>query len=299
MKYTNLLFDAEETNIRLGDIVSLKSDFNILKEPINYFLKKMETQQTAVSHDLHAAEKPHFRTLNYASFSKCLMLSPLQPDLSRQQIIDAAIDKSVDNTDYVSYFSSIAKNLKANKYNEISQKTEYACEALVVLPGGNKLFTHICFNKIFHIIKEHGKLAVFKPHPLTSKEDIQSFKEKLGEYKNIATILDPYDDLYHYMNKISTKVIYTTHMSETLLYALCLGKKVEPIDTFQSRLFNSFSHLNGLLFMNSDASTINKIMSSPKSGIIIPELQSDYEKRIDSYIDYIHDLRKRVRYYYV
>ena len=260
MRYENLLFDDKENHIRLGDIVSLKDEYRNMEEPINFLLSIMEDYETDVSHDLSAAERPYFKTLNYTTFGKCLMISPLQPDLARQQIIDSIIDNKSDKQNYVEYFADIVKTNRANKYKELAKKSDYKCSALVVLPGGNKLFTNVCMNKMNYILDEHGKLAVFKPHPLTSKEDIAEFKKRLGDKQNLATILDPYDDLYQYMLKAD--IVYTSHCSESALYARCLDKEISPIDTFQTRLFNSFSHINNEIFMNDDLDLVNKIFSS-------------------------------------
>lgn len=297
MRYENLLFDDKENHDRLGDIVSLKNEYRNMEEPINFLLSIMENYETDVSHDLSAAERPYFKTLNYTTFGKSLMLAPLQPDLAQQQIIDSIIDNKQDKQNYVDYFANVVKTNRANKYNEPNRKTDYKCNALVVLPGGNKLFTNVCMNKIGYILDEHGKLAVFKPHPLTSKEDLAEFKKRLGNRYNLATILDPYDDLYYYMQK--AEIVYTSHCSESALYAACLDKEISPIDTFQTRIFNSFSHVNARLFMNNDLELINKMFSSYKSGLILPEIHTDWKDRIEKYVRYIHDMRKAVRYHYV
>lgn len=295
--YTNLLFDPAENFERLGDRVTLKDEFHVFDDAIEYLISLMKKEKTDLSHDLTSAERPYFRTLNYTTYAKSLMISPLQPDLAAKQIYDAAMTPRTTDIDYISFFADIINKGESNKYNQIVKGSNLDCEAVVVLPGGNKLFDHVCINKIKYILAEHGKQAVFKPHPLTSDEDLAEFKSRVGEYKNVLNMLYVYDDVYEYIKK--AKIVYTTHYSETALYAKCIGKQISPITTFQHRKLHGFSHINEFLFQHPYLDHIDTIFDSYKSGLIIPQIQTDWKQRISDYVSYIHYERDRIRFHYV
>ena len=48
------------------------------------------------------------------------------------------------------------------------------------------------------------------------------------------------------------KAVYTTHISESAIYAALLGKRIEPIDVWNNIMHGSFSCINNYLFTNQD-----------------------------------------------
>lgn len=289
MRYTNLLLDEELTKEKIGDIVTLKEKYKDISKAIDYFLRRMETSPLDVSFDVGAGEPPYFRTINYTSYINGFMLKPLAPDWARLSVVEALSDNVDDGIDYNGIIANMVLSDDASKYRDHPSNvhTDYACEAVVVMPGHNKL-NRTCLNKLRWISAEHGKLAVFKPHPLTDDKFVQELRDNLY---NHSTVLEPTDNLYHYLKK--AKIVYTSYMSESAVYATALGKKISPIDAFQERMNETYSHINEILFMLDIANPINRIFSSYKSGVIMPAIQPDWQYRIDKYVDYMEQNRAR------
>tara|TARA_R100000152_G_C6758067_1_gene181930 strand:- start:1152 stop:1484 length:333 start_codon:yes stop_codon:yes gene_type:complete len=85
------------------------------------------------------------------------------------------------------------------------------------------------------------------------------------------------------------KHIYTTHISESAVYASVLGKKIEPIDVWNNVMHGSFACINSHLFDNQHhvKKYIDKCFSSYKSGIINPNIDKNWKEKVDKYFDYI------------
>lgn len=290
---------SKENKIRFGDYVE-KVNFNQYKhllEVEKYFLDEMKQYPTTPCYDLHGLEHPYFDNLNYTNYSDFFMMHPLQPELSHIQVNEALIYGSTEfPTDFYSIYSKNLKNENFNKY-KTSGRNNKPNEAVVVLMGNNRL-DKMCFNKLKHIYNEHGTLAVFKPHPLTDIHEstpAEFYNDKIHKH---AIIADKEEDVYDYI-KDST-VVYTSHWSETAFHASCLGKTISPIDTFQSKDFGSFSHINKHLFETNNAEyVINKIFNDYRSGLVNPKYHSDWKERISKYLDYIHKKRQNYRYKYI
>ena len=77
--------------------------------------------------------------------------------------------------------------------------------------------------------------------------------------------------MYYYMQK--AKGVYSTHISESPLFAGVLGKFIEPVDVWNDIQRGSFYCVNSYLYHNQDniVKYVNKTFSSYKSGIINPE----------------------------
>ena len=73
-----------------------------------------------------------------------------------------------------------------------------------------------------------------------------------------------------------------------------LGKQVEPIDVWNNIHHGSFYSVNSNLFDNKDnaAEWVNRTFSSPKSGIINPEIDEDWKAKVDQYMEYIYEKRE-------
>jgi hypothetical protein len=295
----NTMFSDEEIEIRFGPYAKIVNfdKYHHLIEVEEYFLEEMKQYPTSPCHDLNANEHPYFDNVNYTNFSDFFMMHPLQPELSYIQTEDALIYGETEFA--VDFFSIYAKRLKEDNFNKYktSSRNDTPNEAVVVLIGNNEI-NKLCFNKLKYIYSEHGTLAVFKPHPMTNFEDMahdEFFKKNIHKHINIA---DREDDVYDYIK--NAEVVYTSHWSETAFHALCLGKRIEPIDTFQSKIFGSFSHINKHLFETENPEyVINKMFNDYRCGLVNPKYQKDWKERVSKYLSYIHQKRKNYRFKYI
>ena len=85
------------------------------------------------------------------------------------------------------------------------------------------------------------------------------------------------------------KTVYTTHISESAVYAAVLGKRIEPIDVWNNIQNGSFYTINNYLFTHQDniKEFINNSFSNFESGIINPWLEKDWRSKVDKYFEYI------------
>ena len=294
------MFNRPEQKKRIG---SLKKNtvLDPLEEVETYFLKKMKKYKTENSYDVNAQELPKFKTLNYTEYGTNFLVCPLNLELRLRQIEHAWRDTDdVKILDYKEFFIKNINKQVANKYQNRSQEFEKYPDVdnLVILPGSNKLKEHICLNKLKKIAFDHEGDIYFKPHPVTTHAIIGELKDMFGE----SAILPREIDLYHFLPNVSK--VYTTHMSESALYAAVLGKEIEPIEVYQTAHRGSFYHINRFLFENQvyEADTgewVNKTFSSPKSGIFNPRIDSNWKNKLDQYLSYIHDERERFSDWYV
>ena len=100
--------------------------------------------------------------------------------------------------------------------------------------------------------------------------------------------------MYYYIQKAET--VYTTHISESAIYAALLGKMIQPIDVWNNVMKGSFACINSYLFTKQDKikEFVNHTFSSYKSGIIHPKIDKDWRKKVDQYFSYI--MAKRLMY---
>lgn len=292
----NTMFSDEERDIRFG---TYKQKVNFekyehLREVEKFFLEEMKKYPTNTCYDLGALQHPYFDTVNYTNYSDFFMMRPLQPDLSHIQVDEALIyGENHFKVDFFNIYSDKLKKENVNKYKTAGKHVKNI-EAVVVLIGNNKL-DNMCFNKLKHIYNTYGKLAIFKPHPLVDGDMTDFFQKGIHKHANVA---NKESDVYEYIKDAS--IVYTTHWSETAFHSLCLGKKIDPIDTFQSKFFGSFSHINKHFFeTNNPEYVINKMFNDYRSGLVNPKYQDDWEERISKYLKYIHEKRKDYRYKYV
>lgn len=291
------MFDDEDIMQRQGRCHRVVEKFYDLKEVEDFFSTIIEDYPFGITFDISALEKPHFGNLNYTNFSDFFIMHPLSPDISYQQTIDALTFDSDDNFDYVEYYKKRIEEGVANKYAGRNSATIKKYNAVVVLPALVKIRSHICNNKLRHIAEEHGKHAIFKPHPLTTKDELNQIMEMLQSF---TTVVDPDEDVYEYI--LNADYLYTSHWSETVLAGVALDKKMEPIDTFQNRLFGSFSHINHQLFNslpNERKTVLNKIFNNYRSGMVNPNTQPDWKERMVKYLDYILEKRNHVKTHYI
>jgi hypothetical protein len=288
------LFDDLDKKQHIGGLKTSK-ELNKLYELECYFIDKCREYNMFWSYDLTGNEPYNFKTINYATYAGFFIMHPLQPEITMKQMYDARID-NIENFNYVSYIKKKIYNDNANKYLVKKENQNKRFEAIVVLPGENKIKESICIDKCAEIIKTHGKNVVFKVHPLTNKETIENLCEIIKlPWDQIS---GPDGDLYSILR--SCNYVYSTHLSESALYAAVLNKKLSPIDVYCNRILASFTHINYFLYGEIDnLKWINKTFSSYKSGILDPNIHSDWKQRMDSYFEYIINIRKHVKNFFI
>lgn len=290
------MFNKKVLAERIGPLK--KNDkLNDLEQVERYVIKKCKELGLEHSYDVIAEEMPYFRTMGYTEYATNFMMQPLNLKMRMGQVTDAYDDNVEDVQDWASYFRANIEGKTANKYQERNEEFErYGNKSvLVVLPGSNKLKSNCCLNKLIAIAKEHKGDIYFKPHPITTHAVIGEIKDLFGE----EAILPRDIDVYHFLQK--AEKVYTTHISETALYAIMLGKQVEPIDVWNNVHQGSFYTVNAPLFDNRDNGDewVNRVFSSPKSGIINPAIDLDWRSKVDQYFEYIFNKRKYYKGWYL
>ena len=80
-----------------------------------------------------------------------------------------------------------------------------------------------------------------------------------------------------------------------------LGKDTQPVDVWNNIQRGSFYCINNHLLYHQDKAKeyINKTFSSYKSGIINPELDKNWQEKVDKYIDYICAKRNKYKNWFL
>ena len=278
------MFNQKVLSQRIGRLKKSKA-LDELEQVEGYCLRKCSERFLESSYDVMAEEMPYFKTMGYTEFATNFYFQPLNSKLRGEQLMDAWDDNVKNPDDWSSYLVNNIQSKLANKYEGRKEEIEKwpAKDYLVVLPGSNKVKTNVCLNRLKEISKKHGDNVYFKPHPITTHQIIGELKDFFGE----SNILPREVDMYYYLQK--AKIVYTTHISESAIYAAVLGKRIEPIDTWNTLTAGSFESINKYLFTNQHhiKDYINKCFSSPKSGIVNPMVDKNWKEKVDKYIDYI------------
>ena len=278
------MFNQKVLSQRIGRLKKSKA-LDELEQVEGYCLRKCSERFLETSYDVMAEEMPYFKTMGYTEFATNFYFQPLNSKLRGEQLMDAWDDNVKNPDDWSSYLVNNIQSKLANKYEGRKEEIEKwpAKDYLVVLPGSNKVKTNVCLNRLKEISKKHGDNVYFKPHPITTHQIIGELKDFFGE----SNILPREVDMYYYLQK--AKIVYTTHISESAIYAAVLGKRIEPIDTWNTLTAGSFESINKYLFTNQHhiKDYINKCFSSPKSGIVNPMVDKNWKEKVDKYIDYI------------
>lgn len=290
------MFNKTAQKERIGDIKK-STTLEHLKEVEKYFLNAVKKYRIEVSYDVIANELPYFKTLNYTEWAHSFIMHPLQQELRMRQMVDAYNDNADIKLDFVSYFADKITKGQSNKYEHIKSEVGrniVGRECLVVLVGSNKLKERICLNKLRWVKNHHEDDVYFKPHPLTTYQLVGELKDLFGN----DTVLERDADMYAYLLKAD--IVYTSHMSESAVYAVALGKQIEPIDVYNKVEQGSYYHINKFLFDSNDPSTwVNRTLNSAKCGIVNPIVDSQWRSKIDQYLDYIMTQRDKYRNKYV
>jgi len=280
------MFNKKELEKRIGPLKKNDKLYD-LEQVEGYVLRKCQEAGLEHSYDVVAEEMPYFKTLAYTEYAGNFYMQPLNFMMRNEQMADAWADniKQKDRVDYVSYLVKNVVGDNANKYKGRQEEIDKypAKDYLVVLPGSNKLRENVCLNKLKHIVNKHGNNVLFKPHPITTHQIIGELKDFFGE----ENILPKNVDMYYYMQK--AKGVYSTHISESPLYASVLGKSIEPVDVWNNIQRGSFYCINSFLYFHQSniKDYVNRTFSSYKSGIINPVVDKNWKEKVDKYMEYI------------
>lgn len=291
------MFDEKNMQRHIGKDMRYDDKIMALREVENYLHQKVRHLPIELSHDCTADEKTHYKTLNYTTYAGMFIMHPLSYGPSLFQMYDA----KADNKKAEGHLDWIKQNINANadgKYVKNKQllagsnMSEF--EAIAVLCGANKFDKHISIQKLHHASLKHRKKLVIKPHPI-SREDLTN---KFADFRDYVQIANPHASLYDLIKK--SKIVYTTHISETALTSLILDKKIVPLDKFHERLVGSFSHINHFCFSEIDPlKVVGSIFASAKSGVLHPEVDMDWKQKINDYLDYTLTLRHQQKDFYL
>ena len=289
------MFNEKSMTERIGSIKKSET-LNHLKEVEKYFLSAMKRYKVEVAYDVIANELPYFKTMNYTEWAHTFIMHPLNQELRIKQMTDAYADNAPVTVDYIEYFKNKITVGQSNKYPHINKVggDEPTRENLVVLVGSNKLKERLCLNKLKWIKNTFEDDVFFKPHPLTTYALIGELKDLFGNTR----ILDRDTDLYYYL--LRAKQVFTSHMSESAMYAVALGLTIDPIDVYQKVEQGSFYHINKFLFTEENPQEwSNRTFNSPKSGVINPVVDKDWQRKIDAYLEYIMAERDKYKLKYL
>ena len=276
---------AKNFNDGLGYSTYLNPNYESLVDVEKYVKEVFKDTDIELSFDVTAGERLYFKTVNYTTYAGCVTLHPLCSEQAIRQMYDAHADR-LDPAGYVDFFKARVES-NATKYVFDDPAESEAKKVLVVLPGGNKLKEQCCVGKVQQILDKHGRDNVlFKKHPISKDDIYEDFSNFLGgiHYAHSKA------DLYDLMKK--SEYVYSTLISESALYGHILGKKVGRFDLLQNRDRASFVHINYFLYSTKDPlAWVDTTFSSPKSGIINPEVDLNWKNKVDQYIEYILELR--------
>lgn len=277
-----MITDNNHNKKHIGTEIRFAKHLSALSEVELYFIESCDKLGVEHSYDCTAFEKPYYKTLNYTTFAGMFICHPLQFEMSFFQVYDAITDDASPrgHVDFVR-----RKHLQGKYEGSFISYNNTAAFNLVVLPGGNK-FNTVNWDKLKRIASEDPSLLL-KPHPVTKPEELDIIQRRVPRAKMAPRM----SSLYDLLSKADK--VYTTHISETALTSLVLGKEIEPIDKYPECYAGAFSHLTHLLFTNEKPlELIEKVFSSEKSGIIHPDVDTDWKRKIDAYLEYTLNKRQ-------
>ena len=184
-KMQNEMFDPNNMEERIGEYEKNKYLVDNLAGVDKFFRKRMRRYTTEFSYDVMANEIPYFKTINYTEYATSFMMVPLSQIMREQQIKDAYYDEESDEypvLDWVSYFRSNVENKVSNKYEDrvdFTKDPQYdrELEALVILPGSNKIKSRVCLNKLNTIQSIGSFLRTKRGYKVTNPEGYVAIKK--------------------------------------------------------------------------------------------------------------------------
>ena len=287
------MFNKDNTVKHIGKGFSKNKTLGHLRDVEKYYVKKAIKLKMDYEYDVTADELPYFKTFAYTEHAHCFLGTTLCNDNRRQSIEEAHADDAEIKIDYLGYLKEKVNNSTSNKYSHADGKKPLPPRDHLIVPvGSNKIKTDMDMNKCKFIISQVGEENVyFKPHPITSNELIGAVKDQLEGDLNIGIVTDRYEDLYGLLK--NAKVVHTSHRSESCVYAVALEKEIDPIDVYKTIPRASYYHINKPLFESEDPyNYMQKVFNSPKCGIFNPELETEWQKKIDMWFEYQMDKRQ-------
>jgi hypothetical protein len=261
-----------------------------LKPVEKYFLEKTAELDVETAYDVIANESLNFKTIGYTDWGTNFLMYPLQYEIRRDCIFESQMSPE-PVVDYVSYYKNLLAEKNTNKYKNRIEANREARDAVAILVGTNKLKEQVDIGKLQWIYDKHEGSVWFKPHPLTTHEFVGYIMDKIGK----DCTLDRDEDMFPYIE--NSKKIYTTHYSESVIYAAILGKEFEPMDRYEQSERGGFSHVSNFLFKNQFnpqyGEIINRVFSCSRSGIINPRVDINWKEKIDLYLDYVLTIREQ------
>jgi hypothetical protein len=245
--------------------------------------KKIVDNGFKISLDCAAEEGLSFTHANYSIIANSIIAYPLSRRASYKYITDVLLDTSN------SYPYTLPKG--EDKYSqELGCKIPRDLETLVILPGSNILKQVVDRNVLVKLSSTPG--VYLKMHPIT--ED--STKEELISMFGEDRIISRESGLYNLFYKAST--IWTTSASESLLYAIESGKKLNLLD-----IDAGHNQVSGYGFLTNSLSCVtdenkkellHRILYSPISCVFNAE-DPMVEVKIDNYFSYLNKKREYYR----
>lgn len=293
-----LMFDPDATKYHIGEKIKFVDRLECLAEIELYVRNKCIENRIDYSYDCTADENTYYETINYTTYAGMFIMHPLNFSHQLLQMYDAKADR-LDGIGHIEWIKNNIEHNNISKYvksdgSDLEKEGLRDFKAVVVLPGSNKIYEHTSDVKLKKIIERHGSDLVMKPHPITTEEVLQDLANVKGE----AQLADPHSNLYEIIRQAD--IVYTSHISETALTSLLLGKRISPMEVFGNRFTGSFSHINHFCFSEPDPiSTLKSIFASPKSGIVHPDIDEDWKDKVDKYFEYTLSMRKtQIGHYY-
>jgi hypothetical protein len=281
------MFDEGETKQRIGPKLKKSQFLDSLEEVEDFFITSSMERGYDNAYDVVASENPCFKTLSYTEWGGNFMVMPLNNDLKRDMILDSLISNVGDVFRWDEYYREVVANKAANKYSNRNTTNKVARKSLIVPVGTNKFIDVLDIDKIADICKRESTYV--KPHPITTHEYIGLLMDRCGE----GSILKRDDDLYAMM--INSSKIYTTHYSESMLYAAMLNKDIDVVDRLGRHFQAGFWHFNSFILRTPKEARIpqlNKILSSHHSGVFNPRIEKDWKNKMTMFLDYMDERRR-------
>ena len=280
------MFDAGETKQRIGPKLKKSRFLDSLEEVEDFFIEESMKRGYDNAYDVVASENPCFKTLSYTEWGSNFMVMPLNNDLKRDMILDSLMSPEASFS-WDKYYADIISDKVANKYSNRNSINKVPRKSLIVPVGTNKFIDILDLNKIADICKRES--AFVKPHPITTHEYIGLLMDKCGE----DSVLKRDDDLYTMM--AGADKVYTTHYSESMLYAAMMNKDIDVVDRLGKHFQAGFWHFNSFILRTPKEARIpqlNKILSSHHSGVFNPRIEKDWKHKMILFLDYMDDRRR-------
>ena len=279
------MFNIKEQIKRIGPTLQKNKFLGDLKPVEEFFVDECIKRGIDHSYDVTASQYPEWETLGYTEYATNFIVAPLNNDLRRDMVMDSLLSPEPSMA-WDKYYQQIVLNKQANKYSDRKSSRKKVRDSLLVPVGTNKFLQVLDIQKMIDICETEN--AFIKPHPLTTHEYVGMLKDKCGE----VNVLDRDDDLYQFLS--GCKKVYSTHYSESMLYAAMLGKDIDVIDKLGQHYKAGFWHYNSHILRTPKEARIpqlNKILSSFHSGVFNPRVDKDWKSKMTMYLDYIEERR--------